>query len=146
MTTFDNSVRAKLSQEQISALQKQSAEFDDLRRQYGTRPFKPYAYYDEGLDCVRVTIRDCSTCELRINEWLTVLQDNDLESDPAPIGFTLKGVRVLAGQRDEVLNLIELLDACLKQDPKEAIMAWVTMLKKVAHQAKLENVEFSQTA
>lgn len=56
--------------------------------------FKPVAYFDEQLDCVRVIIRDCSVTEVRINEYLTIAEDN-YPQNPADryVGFTVKGVR-----------------------------------------------------
>ncbi|SRR6266446_1531766 len=59
-----------------------------------TASFKPVAYFDEELDCVRVIIRDCSVTEVRINEHLTIAEDN-YPTNPADryVGFTVKGVR-----------------------------------------------------
>lgn len=59
--------------------------------------FKPVAYYDDRLDCIRVIIRDCSISEFRVNEYLTLMQDNHPDKDTNPmdryVGFTVKGIR-----------------------------------------------------
>jgi hypothetical protein len=57
-------------------------------------PFKPVAYYDKHMDCIRIELRDCSITEERINSVLTVLHDNY----PGPgqddrAGLMLKGMK-----------------------------------------------------
>ena len=56
--------------------------------------FRPYAVFDEPLDCIRVVVRDCSVTEIRINDALTVLEANYPEVQDASeiVGFTIKGV------------------------------------------------------
>ena len=56
------------------------------------RAFRPFAIFDERLDCIRVLARDCSVTETRINERLTLLEDNYPEPGLKQyIGFTIKG-------------------------------------------------------
>ena len=65
----------------------------DLFGEYKPNPFRPMAYYDKHLDCIRVEIRDCSITEHRCGEILTVLEDNHPENDQGKyVGFTIKGV------------------------------------------------------
>lgn len=141
MITFDAAVRSRLNSEDVASLEKRAAELDELFRTYGKHEFKPRAVYDDALDCIRVLVSDCSACEVRINEWLTVLHDTDPNSDPSPIGFTLKGVRVLVGSTDRVVILTELLDKVMQKDPVEGVFGWITMLKKMTRKEGLEKVE-----
>lgn len=58
--------------------------------------FKPVAYFDKFLDCIRIELRDCSMTEERINETITTLRDNY----PGPgqdgrAGLMIKGVHHL---------------------------------------------------
>src|SRR5580692_12670005 len=57
--------------------------------------FRPCAFFDERLDCIRVVARDCSVLEERINSRVTVLLDNYY---PGPgrkkyVGFTIKDAK-----------------------------------------------------
>ena len=56
--------------------------------------FRPCAYFDDRLDCIRVVIKDCSVLETRINPVLTLLEDNyyaESKGSPRYVGFTIKG-------------------------------------------------------
>ena len=56
-------------------------------------PFRPFAVFDEPLDCIRVVWRDCSANEIRAGELLTILVDNYPASGELEcVGFTIKGV------------------------------------------------------
>jgi hypothetical protein len=85
--------------------------------------FRPGAFFDERLDCIRVIAKDCSVVETRINEHLTVLEDNYAkDSDPTPyVGFTLKGARHFCHENGLSLSapiqLSALLDAVLRSFP-----------------------------
>lgn len=87
-------------------------------------PFRPCAYFDEPLDCIRVLVRDCSVTEWRVSQGLTVLEDN--YADPALgleryVGFTIKGARHFCKERGIPLNAPvewgELLDALVATAP-----------------------------
>ncbi|MCZ6804862.1 MAG: hypothetical protein O7D86_13285 [Proteobacteria bacterium] len=63
---------------------------------YANAKFRPFAYYDKHLDCIRVVTRDCSVCESRIDHIFTILEDNYPKTDQYKyVGFTIKGVRHL---------------------------------------------------
>ena len=84
--------------------------------------FKPVAYYDEQLDCVRIIVRDCSVTEKRINEFLTIAEDNY----PATVadryvGFTVKGVRHFISSTQGATQSVEIgtvLEQMLQELPK----------------------------
>jgi hypothetical protein len=87
-----------------------------------TSTFKPVAYYDERLDCIRVIIRDCSVSEYRINEYLTIAEDaHPIDPTDRYVGFTVKGIRhfTKAQKKDkpESLELSLLLDQILAELP-----------------------------
>src|SRR5690349_14655809 len=60
------------------------------------KPFRPLAYYDRHMDCIRIELRDCSITERRVSETITVLLDNFPEPKQSEIaGLMIKGVRHL---------------------------------------------------
>lgn len=66
---------------------------DPLTMEYPLQTFTPLAYYDKHMDCIRVQIRDCSITETRVNDLLTILEDNYPEQGQRKyVGFTFKGV------------------------------------------------------
>lgn len=61
-----------------------------------TGEFRPCIVFDERLDCIRVVVRDCSVTETRINELITILEDNYYPASGGNrryVGFTVKGAR-----------------------------------------------------
>src|ERR1700674_4589068 len=64
-----------------------------------TRPnlteFRPYAMFDDRLDCIRVFTRDCSVKEIRINERITLFEDNFPTGEYKYVGFAIKGAKHL---------------------------------------------------
>lgn len=96
-----------------------------------TGEFRPCAFFDDRLDCIRVIARDCSVLETRINQYLTVLEDNYYqESDRSPyVGFTIKGARHFCSEYgfdlNYPINISELLDAILKAFPDLAVELFV---------------------
>ena len=83
-------------------------------------PFRPCAYFDEPLDCIRVIARDCSISEIRVNPILTILEDNYTASQGRDlyVGFTIKGARHFCQERGIDLSVpvkvSELLDQILQ--------------------------------
>lgn len=58
--------------------------------------FKPVAYFDKFLDCIRIELRDCSMTEERISETITTLHDNyPGPGQDARAGLMIKGVHHL---------------------------------------------------
>ena len=146
MIEIDSTVRGNLAPEEIQSLENSSREFDALIATHGRHEFKPFAYYDQSLDCIRVVVEDCGACEFRINEWLTVLHSTDPESPPAPIGFTMKGVSELMGGHTHILDLTKVFDALAKVAPNEMIQQWVFILRKLTRQKNVYHVDMGQAA
>lgn len=113
-----------------------------------TREFRPCAFFDARLDCIRVIARDCSVLETRINPTLTVLEDNYYqESGRKPyVGFTIKGARHFCAEHEfdlnAPINISELLDAILKAFPEVVVELFVNAVAKpLVKEGKIERVE-----
>ena len=81
--------------------------------------FRPFAVFDELLDCIRVVTRDCSVTEIRINDLLTVLEaDYPVSGQPEYVGFTIKGIAHLCKSHDIPAEgpwrIADFLDAIVK--------------------------------
>ena len=116
---------------------------DLVRNAFGGNPgeFRPCAFFDEPLDCIRVIVRDCSVTEWRVSRELTVLEDN--YADPATgrelyVGFTIKGARHFCQQHGVDLSvpvrLSELLDKILAASSEDAVR--LAVLSIVSHLAR----------
>ncbi len=84
--------------------------------------FKPVAYYDKHMDCIRVMTHDRSVTEHRINRFFTVHECNHRGShDPEYVGFTIKGVRHMFDKiglpLDGVYKLAEVIDKLVRYQP-----------------------------
>src|SRR4051812_24981762 len=56
--------------------------------------FRPFAYYDDSLDCIRLIVRNCSVTETRVNRLFTVLEATYPQRvGRSVIGFTIKGAK-----------------------------------------------------
>lgn len=111
--------------------------------------FKPIAYYDKHMDCIRVIARDCSITEHRIDGLFTIMEDNH----PSPghnkyVGFTIKGIRYLFDKLgihlDGVHRVADILQAIVTNNP-EATVAIITDIILDATEQDLE-VDFAQAA
>jgi hypothetical protein len=86
------------------------------------KAFRPCAYYDEHLDCIRVQTRDCSFIEIRVNTLFTIYQANHLERVEY-IGFSIKGIRYafekteLSKEKERPFILAEIIDVIIKAYP-----------------------------
>ena len=94
--------------------------------------FKPFAYYDKFLDCIRVYTHDRSITEQRLDDVITVFHCNHRgEFDPAYVGFALKGVRHMLDEiglpMDRAYSLAEILDALVKKLPGQLNKALLEM-------------------
>lgn len=101
---------------------------DDLMslvREAPEKAFRPFAYYDKHLDCIRVQLFDCSFTEKRLNRFITVLHANHRDGEHA--GFNIKGVRSLFERLGlsltGVIKLTDLLDALVRYYPDAAVEA-----------------------
>jgi hypothetical protein len=89
------------------------------------KPFRPLAYYDRHMDCIRIELRDCSITEKRIDEKITVLLDNFPDQNQSPIaGLMIKGVKhylfkELGLPVEGILFVTSILDKLTKLYPDE---------------------------
>jgi hypothetical protein len=95
--------------------------------EFGADEFKPFAYYDKHLDCIRVRIRDCSVIEERLSRIFTVLKAAHTEYE-LPVGFTIKGVRHLLESLQlpaaRVYKLTDIIDGIVRVYP-DSFVKWV---------------------
>lgn len=105
--------------------EEQRLDLDQFLAQY-LSDFRPLAYYDKHMDCIRVRILDCSVTEERINRIFTVLRPNHGDLDNIPcVGFTIKGVRHLFEELglpfQGVLLLSKIIDEIVKKFPAATV-------------------------
>lgn len=106
--------------------------------------FRPFAYFDKHLDCIRVKIMDCSVTEVRLSRIFTVLRPNHgLQAKTGKnIGFTIKGIAhifnelkiPLSGIRD----LAEILDGIVKLYPDTAVKRVTEEFSQVLRDQKIQ--------
>jgi|SRR5437867_3666064 len=110
--------------------------------------FRPCAFFDEGLDCIRVIVRDCSTLEERISDRVTVLLDNYY---PGPgrrqyAGFTIKGARHFCLENNISLEvpvkISDILNVLMARSP-EIVVQWFVdqVAKPLVQEGQIEDVE-----
>ena len=102
-----------------------------------SKEFRRCAMFDAPLDCIRVIRRDCSVTEIRVNRYLTVLQDNHPASEAEKyVGFTVKGAKHFCKTHDFDLNapvrLVKLLDEIVARSPELAVRLVVDCIAKPA--------------
>lgn len=121
-----------------------------LFRENPVSEFKPFAYYDRGLDCVRVIIRDCSFCEVRISEYFTLLEVNQTEDDqPNFVGFTIKGIghafKKSGVPLDGIKTVTEVLKILVEAEPNAVVDFVVTTFGAVIEEDDLK-IDFADAA
>jgi hypothetical protein len=103
--------------------------------------FKPFAYYDKHLDCIRVQLRDCSVREERKNKIFTVLRSNH-DNAGAFVGCNIKGVRhvfdKIGMEMKGVVTLTILLDAIAKYFPEASVATTVANISRGLETSELE--------
>jgi len=111
---------------------------EHVRAAFGGRPeFRPGAYFDEDLDCIRVRVRDCSVTEWRVSPQLTVLEDNyadEASGRELYVGFTIKGARHFCREHGIDLSvpvkLSKLLDRILAESSEGAVRVTINKIAK----------------
>ncbi len=119
-----------------------------LQKPHGS--FRPCAYFDDRLDCIRVIARDCSVLETRINPTLTVLEDNYYKESGKKqyVGFTLKGARHFCQEHhidlSMPIDISYLLDTILAAFPGLAVEFFVNgIAKPLVQEEKINKVDVS---
>jgi hypothetical protein len=109
----------------------------------GLNDFRPFAYFDKHMDCIRVLIRDVSVTEERLGKFFTIAKPNHM---PAPfsgghVGFTIKGVAHLFHSvglpLSGVHQLADLLDAIVQRIPHAAVKQIVEEFSPVLKEKNL---------
>jgi hypothetical protein len=114
--------------------------------------FRPCAFFDNRLDCIRVFTRDCSVTEERINERLTVLVDNYPEPGVNRyVGFSIKGVRHFCQEIglgwNASVKLSMLLDALIVKYPDAIVDSVVThVARPLIREGAIEEVSLPAAA
>jgi len=100
--------------------------------------FRPYAYYDQYMDCIRVSVEDVTTVEERCDEFITLHRAAKLEGSVANdryIGFTLKGIRHLFADINLSLEgahkLSLILDKLVLAKPHTVLSRIVRLVKDI---------------
>jgi hypothetical protein len=123
-----------------------------MKEAFGGKPgkFRPCAFFDDRLDCIRVIARDCSVLETRVNQFITILEDNYYsETDEKQyVGFTVKGARHFCKQHNLNLSypieMSALLDAILASSPDVAIQLFVNAIARpLVKEEKIKRVDVS---
>ena len=101
-----------------------TTELKTLLGDQAPKPFRPLAYYDRHMDCIRIELRDCSTTERRIDSTMTVLLDNfPQENQEETVGLMIKGVKHLFKQLElpleGIIFVTQILDRLVAKYPKE---------------------------
>jgi len=89
------------------------------------RDFKPFAYFDKHLDCIRVKIQDCRSVEVRLNRFLTILKSYNKDGSSTNVGFTIKGIAHLFSElgldREGIFKIVDILNKILQKYPDYAV-------------------------
>jgi hypothetical protein len=95
--------------------------------------FRPIAYFDKNMDCLRVLTHDCSITEHRISEFFTVFEQNyPTKFGPKYVGFTIKGVKQLFNDAgipmDRTHKLVDIIDMLVKHRPGSTISVMIDLI------------------
>ena len=114
--------------------------------------FRPCAVYDELLDCIRVVSRDCSATEIRIDNLITVVEENyPVTGARKYVGFTIKGAKYFCQSNGLSLSgpirLTELLDKVLASSSSPAVRLFVDLLARpMVEEKNIQTVQLSRAA
>lgn len=128
----------------MSKLEREPPALPPELQQYAAKhlvEFRPFAYYDKHLDCIRVQIRDCSVLEQRKNRIFTVLKANH-DNSGSLVGFNIKGVRLLFKQLGLDLQachkLADLMNSIVRLYPEESVKEIADQFSAVLKEKNLE--------
>ena len=125
---------------------------DEIRQAIGAEfpegfgDFRPCAFFDAEMDCIRVVARDCSALETRVNTWFTILEANyPAKRANECVGFTLKGARHFCETQKldprTPIQMSVLLDAIVRAMPDAVIQTVVEHLARpMVEEHKIEQV------
>lgn len=95
--------------------------------------FRPVAYFDKHMDCIRVFTHDRSVTEHRINEYYTLCEANHRgKFDPQYVGFVIKGVKQLFHEIglpiDRSHKLADVIDKLVKHRPGSVMSETISLI------------------
>lgn len=128
------------SQNEINALMKEAF-------QGHSSAFRPCAFFDDRLDCIRVISKDCNVLEERINDRVTILLDlYPKQGRKECIGFTLKGAYHLCKENQwdpmRPIKMSKLLDAILASIPEKAVKVFIELVAKpLVEEKQIDHVD-----
>lgn len=106
---------------------------EQFLKESSVQDFRPLAYYDKHLDCIRVQIKDCSFTEERINRFFTLWYANHTKS-PEFIGFSIKGINHLFVSlwlpKSGPVRLAQILDEIVKHYADQTIKRIVKQIRQ----------------
>lgn len=111
--------------------------------------FRPIAYFDKHMDCIRVFTHDRSVTEHRINKFFTLCENNFPSGpcDPQYIGFVIKGVKQLFSELglplDRTHQLADVIDRVVKHKPGSVMSITMQLILKEVSPGQL-NIEVQQ--
>lgn len=114
--------------------------------------FRPRAFFDRRLDCIRVIAQDCSILEERVNDKITVLLDNHAGPTDNPfVGFTIKGAghfcQSMGWPVDAPIAMTDFMDAVLKVFPEKGVKEFVNIVARPLVKDKhIERIEVPMAA
>jgi len=105
--------------------------------------FKPFAYFDKHLDCIRVQLHDCSIVEQRQNRIFTVLKA--AHGTRSIVGVNIKGVRHMVRQMGLDLRacytLAQIISIVVKAYPEKYVQEIAEQLAPLLKQESLDTTE-----
>lgn len=107
------------------------------------KPFRPFAYFDKHMDCIRVLVKDVSVIEVRQSDMFTVARPAHPSrfDEGRNVGFTIKGVAHLFNELglplSGVYQLVEILDEIIKKIPHTTVKRVVDEFSAVLRQQNL---------
>jgi hypothetical protein len=95
--------------------------------------FRPVAYFDKHMDCIRVLTHDISITEHRLDDFFTIFEANRRSRfDPKYVGFAIKGVKQLfndAGiQLEGTYKRVDIIDKLVKHRPGSVVSAMIDLI------------------
>jgi hypothetical protein len=115
-----------------------------------TGEFRPCAFFDDRLDCIRVITRDCSVLERRIDNRLTLLLDNYYPPSPKQcVGFTVKGALHFCKENslplDTPITMTTLLNAVLANCPDILVRSFIELVvRPLMEEKRIKEVEMPE--
>jgi hypothetical protein len=109
--------------------------------------FRPAAFFDDRLDCIRVVTRDCSVTEMRVSDLITILEmTHPPQVKNKCVGFTVKGARHFCNKYGFTLSaplkISALLDALMQSAPSLVVETIIErIVKPLVEEAHLDQVE-----